>query len=94
MSLEDFKSAWKELEIEEANKAFMAHLIAYIIVNCFLAFVNLYGSPGYLWFPWVLAAWGIGLAFHFAFSRPRFVVSEWEEKVAKIESRIRRRREP
>lgn len=90
MSLEDFKRAWRELEIEEANRGFLGHLIAYIIINCFLAFVNLYTSPGDLWFPFVLAGWGIGLAFHFAFSRPRFVISGWEEKVAKIESRMRR----
>lgn len=90
MSLEDFKKAWRELEKEEANKAFLIHLIAYTIVNCFLAFVNLYTSSEYLWFPFVLAGWGIGLAFHFAFSRSRFVVSEWEEKVAKIEARMRK----
>ncbi|MEM2273641.1 MAG: 2TM domain-containing protein [Candidatus Bathyarchaeia archaeon] len=91
MSLEDFKKAWKELEVEEANRAFIAHFIAYIIVNGFLTFVNLYISPGYLWFPLVLAGWGIGLAFHFAFSRPRFVISDLEEKIAKIEARMRRR---
>lgn len=93
MSLEDFKRAWRELEIEEANRAFIAHLIAYIIINGFLTFINLYTSPGYLWFPFVLAGWGIGLAFHFAFSRQKFVVSEWEEKIAKIEAKMRRMRE-
>jgi len=29
-SVEDFKRAWKELEIEEAKKKFLAHLAAYI----------------------------------------------------------------
>ncbi|MCX8171720.1 MAG: 2TM domain-containing protein [Candidatus Bathyarchaeota archaeon] len=90
MSLEDFKRAWREIEIEEAHKGFMVHLAAYVIVNGFLVFVNLYASPGYLWFPWILAGWGIGLAFHFVFSRSRFVVSDWEEKVAKIESRVKK----
>jgi hypothetical protein len=66
VSLEDFKEAWKELEIEEAKRGFAAHLIAYIIVNSFLVFVNLYARSEYLWVPWVLAAWGIGITFHFA----------------------------
>lgn len=90
MSLEDFKKAWRELEVEEANRAFITHLTSYIIVNCFLVFLNVYTSPEYLWFPFVSAGWGIGLAFHFVFSRRRFVVSNWEEKVAKIESKMRR----
>jgi len=32
VSLEDFKEAWKELEIEEAKRDFATHLIAYIII--------------------------------------------------------------
>lgn len=91
MSLEDFKDAWKELEVEEARKSFTAHLASYIIVNCFLAFVNIYTNPGHLWVLWVLAAWGVGLAFHYVFSRPRFVISQWEEKVGRIELRMRMR---
>jgi len=88
-SVEDFKQAWKELEVEEAKKGFLAHLAAYVIVNAFLIFINLYASPRHIWFPWVLGGWGIGLAFHFVFSRERFVISDWEEKCAKIELRAK-----
>lgn len=90
MSLEDFKKAWRELEIEEARRAFIAHLTVYVVINLFLVFVNLYTSPGYLWFPWVAAGWGIGLTFHFVFSRSIFVISGWEEKVAKVEARMKK----
>lgn len=79
------------MEIEEANRSFLTHLVAYIIVNAFLIIVNLYASRDILWFPWVLVGWGLGLAFHFAFSRKRFVLYEWEEKVAKIELRARKK---
>jgi hypothetical protein len=92
-SIEDFKEAWKELEIEEEKRGFLSHLISYIIVNAFLVFVNLYTSPKYLWFPWVIGGWGIGIAFHFAFSRERFVIAEWEKKVAKVEMRVKRKTE-
>jgi hypothetical protein len=91
-SVEDFKEAWKELEIEEAKKGFLSHLIAYVIVNVFLIFVNLYVSPESLWFPWVLGGWGIGLAFHFAFSRERFVMSEWEKKAGRVEIRAQKKK--
>ena len=89
MNIEDFKRAWKEIEVEDARRSFFAHLAAYMIVNTFLIFVNLYTSPDHLWFPWVLAGWGIGLLFHFVFSRRRFVVAEWEKKVARVEFRAR-----
>jgi hypothetical protein len=92
-SVEDFKQAWKELEVEESKRDFLAHLVAYIIVNVFLIFVNLYTSPDHLWFPWVLGGWGIGLAFHFAFSRERFVVAEWEKKAGRVELRARKKHE-
>ena len=72
---------------------FLEHLATYIIVNVFLIFVNLSQSPENLWFPWVLASWGIGLAFHFVFSRERFVVAEWEKKAGRVELRARKRHE-
>ncbi len=88
-SVEEFKQAWKELEVEEAKRGFLAHLASYVIVNAFLIFINLYTSPDSLWFFWVLGGWGIGLAFHFVFSRERFVISEWEEKAGKVEMRAK-----
>jgi len=53
-SVEDFKRAWKK--IEEVKRGFLEHLVAYIVVNIFLIFINLYASPRHLWFPWVLVA--------------------------------------
>jgi len=44
-SVEDFKRAWKELEVEEAKRGFLVHLVVYIVVNIFLIFINLYASP-------------------------------------------------
>lgn len=93
VSVEEFKEAWKEIEIEEAKKGFLAHLYVYVIVNVFLALVNHLTSPDQLWFYWVPLAWGIGLAFHFAFSRESFVISVWEGKVAKVEMRARKGKE-
>jgi len=47
-----------------AKLAFGLHLAVYLVVNGFLAAINLTTSPGYWWFLWPLAGWGIGLAIH------------------------------
>jgi len=93
ISVEDFKKAWKEIEVEEAKRGFLAHFSAYVIVNVFIALVNYFSSPTQLWFYWVTLGWGVGLAFHFSFSRERFVIPEWEKKVAKVEMRARERKQ-
>lgn len=87
--LEDFKKTWIEYELEEANRGFLSHLASYIIVNVFLVFINLYTSPTVIWFVWPLFGWGIGLTFHFVFSRKRFVVDGCEKKIARIEMKMR-----
>ena len=47
-----------------AKMGFYIHLVAYLTVNPFLAFVNYSTNPAYLWFLWPLFGWGIGLVFH------------------------------
>ncbi|MEM7826694.1 MAG: 2TM domain-containing protein [Candidatus Aenigmatarchaeota archaeon] len=91
-SLENFKKAWTKLEVEEARRGFLIHLASYLIVNSFLIFVNLYTSHRYLWFPWILCGWGIGLAFHYMVSRESIVISDLEKKIALIEQRSRERK--
>ncbi|MDI9646187.1 MAG: 2TM domain-containing protein [Archaeoglobales archaeon] len=91
--LQEFKNTWKTIELEEAKNGFLAHLSAYIIINVFLFILNVLISPQTLWFYYVTLGWGIGLAFHFIFSRERFVLSEWEKKAGKIEARIKSSRE-
>ncbi len=44
-------------------KGFIMHLVAYILVNAFLIWINL-SQDGYLWFYWPLFGWGIGLIIH------------------------------
>lgn len=88
--LENFKKAWKELEVEEERNAFKVHLASYIIVNSFLIFVNLYSSSNKLWFPWILFGWGIGLAFHYLGSREKAVINRVENRIAMIEYRMKK----
>lgn len=87
--IEDFKQAWKEVEVREAKRNFLAHFATYVIVNAFLSLINLLTSPGALWVHWVILAWGVGLVLHFIFSREWFVVAEWEKKAGRVEIRFR-----
>jgi len=47
-----------------ALRAFLIHLGVFVVVVGALAALNLYRKPDHLWFIWVLAGWGIGVAAH------------------------------
>jgi len=85
VSLEEYKEAWREMRVREERRHFMGHLAAYLIINAFLVFINLWTTPEEIWFVWPLAGWGIGIAFHGVFSRPSFVISELMKKEALAE---------
>jgi hypothetical protein len=45
-------------------RIFLGHLAAYLAVTLICAGVNLWLTPGTLWWPWVLMGWGIAVATH------------------------------
>lgn len=49
----------------EGKIKFKRNLYSYIVVNIFLAIINLIFTPHYLWFLWVVLFWGIGVVFSF-----------------------------
>lgn len=69
----------------KALKSFYINFSIYIIVNIFLALVNLITSPGRLWFIWVVLGWGIGIAFqaYSVFGKNKLLGADWEEKKIK-----------
>jgi len=52
------------MEKDHALRAFLIHLGVFVVVVGALAALNLYRRPDHLWFIWVLAGWGIGVAAH------------------------------
>lgn len=40
------------------------HALVFALINGFLAAINLATTPSYLWFLWVIGAWGMGLVLH------------------------------
>jgi len=49
------------------RRAFLVHLTVYLLVNALLIGVNLVYTPGFLWFPFPLLGWGIGVLLHYIF---------------------------
>ncbi|MGA8436112.1 MAG: 2TM domain-containing protein [Methyloceanibacter sp.] len=49
---------------DPAMRAFIIHLGIFVLVVGVLVAINLYRSPDHIWFIWVLAGWGIGVAAH------------------------------
>lgn len=45
-------------------RVFFIHLGAYVVAITAFAALNLYRNPDHLWFVWVAAGWGIGVAAH------------------------------
>ncbi len=64
ISLDDYKIAYREIEIRSARRGFFAHLSVYVIVNALLIFINLFYSPEVLWFAYPLLGWGLGIVMH------------------------------
>jgi len=90
--LEEYKDSWREMTVHEARNGFLAHFATYVIINGFLIFLNLWSSPNAIWFPWILAGRGIGLAFHGTFSRARHVLTELKPNEALAEPMDRERK--
>jgi len=92
ITLEEYKDSWREMTVREARNGFLAHFVTYVIINGFLIFLNLWSSPNAIWFPWILAGWGIGLASHGIFSRAGHVLNELKKREALAELMARERR--
>jgi uncharacterized membrane protein len=65
------------------------HVAAYLVVNAFLVGVNLLTSPNYLWFPWVLAGWGLGILLHLGLMI--FLPKRTEGRQQRLASELRRK---
>ncbi|NVJ90987.1 MAG: 2TM domain-containing protein [Methylocystaceae bacterium] len=56
---------------------FIRHCITYIIINAFLATLNLIQSPENIWFIYPLFGWGLGLALHGV----KAFIWNWEDRI-------------
>jgi hypothetical protein len=63
-------------------RGFYNHLFNYIVINSFLAVLNVLTDPSYLWFFWVAGGWGLAVAFHAysTFATGGIPGRRWEER--------------
>jgi 2TM domain len=47
-----------------AKRDFRNHVAAYLIVNTMFVFIWALSGAGYFWPIWIIASWGVGLAFN------------------------------
>ncbi len=76
-------------------RGFYIHAVQYVVVIAGLAAINLFSSPGYLWFLWAALGWGIGVAVHglSVFEVINLFGDDWERRqVAKRLARTRQNR--
>ena len=66
ITLDSYKKAYRQISIENEKKGFLAHAIAYAVVNSILIAIDLMTGPNF-WFYWPLGGWGAGLASHYYF---------------------------
>lgn len=88
ITLEEYKKAYREMELENAWRGFIGHLIAYILVNAMLIIINIVYTPEALWFFFPLIGWGIGLTFHYVGAK-YWLNKELLDKEAKAEYRAK-----
>jgi len=54
----------KAVERLQAKREFLAHLLAYVLVNVLLVVIWAVTGAGFFWPIFPILGWGIGLAFH------------------------------
>lgn len=48
----------------KAKRGFKLHLATYLVINALLIGIWFLSGKGYFWPAWVMAGWGVGLAFN------------------------------
>jgi 2TM domain len=71
LTAQEYEQAEREFMLQEAQRGWRIHASVYALVNAGLIALNLvlvaYTSANFLWFPFPLVGWGIGLAMHYHF---------------------------
>lgn len=88
ITLEEYKTAYREMRAADEKKGFLIHLVVYVLVNAMLIATNLRYSPEDIWFFYPLLGWGIGITAHYL-DAVRWVESELNKKEAEAEYRAR-----
>jgi hypothetical protein len=94
ITVEDYQRAERDLTLADWRRGWRIHAAVYAVVNTGLTVLNVLlvvaGDAGFLWFPFPLVGWGIGLAMHYLHG-VRWAEREVRARQARIEERAGRR---
>ncbi|HZD72494.1 MAG TPA: 2TM domain-containing protein [Actinomycetota bacterium] len=89
ITVEQYEQAELQLQTEEARRGFFVHALIYVLVQAALITINLVVVPDFIWFPFPLIGWGIGLTMHYLFGF-RWVERETRRHQELVEQRALR----
>ncbi len=92
ITLTEYQQEFRELLNRMGRLGFIAHLVAFSLVNPVLIVVNFLYTPEYIWFFIPLLGWGIGLVMHYLFGY-RWLVNFIKNLEANVEYRVREQKE-
>jgi hypothetical protein len=88
VTINDYKSIEREVAVREGRKGFFVHATVYTLVMAGLIILNLVllaqTDDSFLWFPFPLIGWGIGLSMHYVHG-VRWADREMQRHQAEIE---------
>lgn len=88
VTINDYKSIEREVAVREGRKGFIVHATVYTVVMAGLIILNLVllaqTDDNFLWFPFPLIGWGIGLSMHYVHG-VRWADREMQRHQAEIE---------
>jgi hypothetical protein len=68
ITVEQYEQAEVQMQTEGARRGFVVHAVIYVLVQAALITINLVVAPDFLWFPFPLIGWGVGLTMHYLFN--------------------------
>ena len=89
VTVQQYEKAELEMQKEGARRGFFIHAAVYSVVQIALIVINLVVASEFIWFPFPLVGWGIGLTMHYLFG-VRWIGREVRRHQEKVEQRALR----
>jgi hypothetical protein len=67
ITIEQYEQAELQMQTEGARRGFVVHAAIFLAVQAVLITINLMVVPEFIWFPFPLIGWGVGLTMHYLF---------------------------
>ena len=88
ISLDEYKKAYKQMEVEKKKRGFLVHLALYAVANAIIIAYGRIYYPNSLWFYIPPIGWGAGILAHFL-GAICWIESKLKKKEALAEYRAR-----